>query len=222
MLGYELCYLSTMQIVKEDNPTRKNIILLLKKAGGLNIDQLSKELGITTMGIRQHILSLEKKGLVTYETKRRGIGRPGFFYSLTDKADELFPKQYQSFLLELLSEIERREGRKKVDEIFRWRKNRLLKARRERVNNNTELSGKIRSVEEILTEEGYLVEVEEVEEAYLLKQYNCTISGISRHYRESCRHELEMYRELLGKMVSRNECMSEGAVACIYNIPKNG
>ena len=82
-----------------ENPTREKIILLLKKRGAMAIDELSRELSITSMGIRQHLLSLERRGLIEYMTKRQGIGRPAFLYKLTAKADDLFPKEYDKFIL---------------------------------------------------------------------------------------------------------------------------
>lgn len=209
-----------MREIKEENPTRQRIIFLLKKSGGMTADQLSKALSITPMGIRQHLLALEKRGLTNYETRRQGIGRPGYIYMLTDKADDLFPKQYHNMLLDLLEEIERREGRKKVDKLFLWRKDRMVQERMIRLNHGSSLSHKIKRVKDILTEEGYLVEIQDRDDRYLLKQFNCPISVISRNYNECCKYELEMYRELFGKNVSRETCLSEGASACIYSIPK--
>jgi predicted ArsR family transcriptional regulator len=81
-----------MSLFFDDNPSRKGIILLLKKNGGMSIDELSRDIKITPMGIRQHLNALEKKGIVTYVANRHGIGRPGFIYKLTELAEELFPK----------------------------------------------------------------------------------------------------------------------------------
>ena len=69
-----------MWSVLNDNPTREKILLLLKKNGPQSIENLSQELRITSMGIRQHLLSLERKGLIDYVAKRQGIGRPAFLY----------------------------------------------------------------------------------------------------------------------------------------------
>ncbi len=211
-----------MKGVSEENPTRRSIITLLKKHGGMSIDQLSKALGITSMGVRQHLLSLEGKGLVRYETERKGVGRPGYVYRLTEEAQGLFPTDYQSFLLDLLEEIESRDGRKKIEDIFRWRNRKLLEDRKSRLGNLNGLSRKIRRFSDILAEDGYLVELEEKGKMFCLKQYNCPIATVSRRYPESCRFELEMYRELFGKGVVRTDCISQGAPACIYQIPARG
>ena len=70
------------------------------------------------MGIRQHLLSLERRGLIEYITKRQGIGRPAFLYKLTKKADNLFPKEYDKFIVNLFRDIEKNDGDEKIEEIL--------------------------------------------------------------------------------------------------------
>ena len=103
----------TMLTYINENPTREKIIFLLKKNGPLSIEDLSKELHITSMGIRQHLLSLERKGYINYVTKRQGIGRPAFLYRLTEKAQNLFPSVYDEFILDTFKDIENNEGKQK-------------------------------------------------------------------------------------------------------------
>lgn len=208
-----------MTVLNDENPTRRAIIILLKKNGGMSIDSLSKALGITSMGVRQHLLSMESKGLVRYEPERKGVGRPGYVYRLTENADKLFPNQYQSFLSELLQEIEARDGRKKIDEIFRWRNKKLLDERKGKLGSTNSTRRKLKRFCDILSEEGYIVETQKMKGKMLLKQYTCPIASISRRYQESCKYELDMYRSLFGRGVRRTECLSQGASACVYEIP---
>ncbi len=210
-----------MQSIKEENPTRKRILLLLKKTGGMTTEELSKALNITPMGIRQHLLALERKGLVSYETKRHGIGRPGYIYKITEKADSLFPKNYDKFILQIFEEIEKREGKKKIAELFRWRKDTLLQNLKATINGTKDTRQRLLNLASILEQEGYIVDFVEEKDSYQLRQYNCPISMISRKYRESCKTELEFYKELIGNGVQRISCISDGAPACIYSVPKS-
>ncbi len=209
-----------MPNIKEENPTRKKILLLLKKSGGMSTDELSKVLKITPMGIRQHLLALERKGLVEYETKRHGIGRPGYIYKITEKADSLFPKHYDTFILQIFSEIEKKEGRKKIEEIFRWRKDSLLEDRKTRINGSKSVKKRLQRLADLLEDEGYIVEFVENKDSYQLRQYNCPISSVSKMYRESCKMELELYRDLIGDNLKRIACISDGSPACVYSISK--
>jgi predicted ArsR family transcriptional regulator len=204
-----------------ENPTREKIIMLLKKNGPMPIDDLSKELKITSMGIRQHLLSLERKGLIDYVTKKQGIGRPAFLYKLTDKADNLFPKAYHSFIIDTLKDIERNEGRDKVDELFKWRRMRLIKDTKDILSDKTTLDEKVYGLKDMLESKGYLVELDESDDSYTLKEFNCPILQVASEFKEACKHELQFYKDVLGRDVKRQECMSDGNISCTYNIPKS-
>jgi predicted ArsR family transcriptional regulator len=203
-----------------ENPTREKIIMLLKKNGPLSIDDLSKELNITSMGIRQHLLSLERKGIIDYVTKRQGIGRPAFLYKLTDRADDLFPKAYHEFIIQVFKDIEKNKSREMIDNIFKWRKNRILKEMRDALSEKKTLDEKVDSFKDILESKGYLVEMDNSNNHYTLKQFNCPIYRLAYEYTDACRYELQMYRELFGKEVSREECLAEAGTSCTYFIPK--
>lgn len=209
-----------MWSVLNENPTREKIILLLKRKGPLSIEELSRELNITSMGIRQHLLSLEKRGLIGYVTKRQGIGRPAFLYNLTNKAEELFPKAYDNFIINVFKDIERNEGHDKIENIFKWRKNRLLKDIRESLSDKNTFHEKIIGFKDLLSSKGYFVELSEDNNNYILKQFNCPIYKLAKEFRDACRYELQMYKELFGKDVTREECLADGNFSCTYSIPK--
>jgi predicted ArsR family transcriptional regulator len=215
-----MLFSSSMDTFIDDNSTRRNIILLLKKNGGMSIDDLSKLIEITPMGIRQHLLALEKKGVVTYISRRRGIGRPGFVYMLTDAAGDLFPNAYDAFSLGILRDIKKHEGDEKIDKIFSWRKDRLLNSRRDALAGKAGIEATLNALKEILETDGHLVEIGKNSAHYHLKQYHCPIGKVAREFQDACKHELQMYRELIHKDVTREQSVSEGAQSCVYLIPK--
>ncbi len=209
-----------MYSLLNENPTRGKIMMFLKKMGPLPIDDLSKELNITPMGIRQHLLCLQRKGLIDYVTKRQGIGRPAFFYRLTEKADDLFPNAYHTLIANTFRYLEKNEGRNKIDDIFKWRKNILLKDTREALSDKKSLHDKVHGFKDILESKGYLVDLDETNSHYRLKQFNCPIYKVASEFKEACKYELQMYKDLLGKEVNRQQCMSDGDPSCTYIIPK--
>jgi predicted ArsR family transcriptional regulator len=209
-----------MQLVLNENPSREKILLLLKRKGALSIDELSREMNITSMGIRQHLLSLERKGLIEYIIKRQGIGRPAFLYKLTRKADDLFPKAYDRFILDLLKDIEKHDGRDKIDEIFRWRKASFVKSAKDLLAGKKTVYEKVNGLRDLLESEGYFAELSDSDEHYNLSLFNCPIPRIASGFGEACRYDLQMFRDLLGKEVSRAQCMMDGNPSCIYLIPK--
>jgi predicted ArsR family transcriptional regulator len=208
-----------MDIFIEENSTRKNIMLLLKKNGGMSIEDLSKVIEITPMGIRQHLLALEKKGIVTYVARRRGIGRPGFIYMLTDSANDLFPESYDSFAVGLLRDIQKHEGGEKIDKIFSWRRDRLFKMNKEALSGKENLNDTLHTFKSILEANGHLVEISRNDGNYHLKQYHCPIHKISSEFKDACRYELQLYRDLINKNITREQTLFEGAPSCLYVIP---
>ncbi len=203
----------------DENSTRNSIIHLLKKSGGLTIEELSKSINITPMGIRQHLLSLEKKNIVTYIAKKHGIGRPGFVYMLTDSADALFPKAYDKFAIEILKDIKAHDGPEKLDSIFRRRKDKQLDIIKDALAGLETLDSTVNGLKNLLESEGHFVELTRSNGHYYLKQFNCPVNKIAAEFKDICRYELQLYRELLGEQVTREQNITEGSPACSYKIP---
>jgi predicted ArsR family transcriptional regulator len=208
-----------MNLVNDENPTRRSIMTLLKVSGGMSIDELSKKISITPMGIRQHLLSLEKRGVVTYIAKKHGIGRPGFVYMLTDAADELFPKSYDRLVLDILREVKKNDGQEKVNKIFGWRYDRILKQRKEALSGLTGIEETLNGLKNLLESEGHLMELEKNQNVYRLKNYNCPISRVAHEFNEACLQELQMYKELLNRDVTLDQCIGQGSQSCVFSIP---
>jgi len=208
-----------MLVKVDENPTRQNIITLLKKNGGMTIEELSKKISITPMGIRQHLLSLEKKGLVSYTAKKQGIGRPGFVYMLTESADDLFPKTYDRFVLDILKEVKKNDGQEKINKIFSWQRAKVLKQKKEALSGLSGIDEIMQGLKNLLVSEGFLVDLEKEGDNYILKTYNCPIRKVAAEFNEACQEELHLFRELLNRNVSMVQCIGQGNLACIFSIP---
>lgn len=203
----------------DDNSTRGNIIQRLKKTGGMTIDELSRQINITPMGVRQHLLSLEKKGVVSYIARRQGIGRPGFIYMLTEAAQDFFPNTYDNFSLEMLLDIQKHDGQRKIEQIFSWRKDRMLKMYRHTLAGREGIDDKLNGLKQILESQGHYIELSRNNGHYHLKNFHCPIGKIAAEFKEACKHELQMYQELLGKNVTREHTICDNSICCLYVIP---
>jgi predicted ArsR family transcriptional regulator len=151
----------------------------------MTVAELSKAMGITPMAVRQHLMSLERKRIVEYEAKKYGIGRPLFLYRLTDKANEIFPHAHTDFLMEVLRTIESMDGREKVDDVFRKISEYHLDDKKRSLRGIEDFTEKIIAFTEVLSKDGYLIELEEKDGAFELKQYNCLLSSVAREYPET-------------------------------------
>src|SRR3990172_7872226 len=84
--------------------TKQQILTLLKRAGGATIEEAAGSLPVASMTARQHLVGLERDGLVQAEKVRRNTGRPHYLFSLTPKGEEMFPRRYELFAQLLLDE----------------------------------------------------------------------------------------------------------------------
>jgi predicted ArsR family transcriptional regulator len=204
----------------DENPTRKQIITLLNREKNLTVAGMAKHMGVTPMAVRQHLLYLENRGIINYKPKKNGIGRPVFLYNLTDKAIESFPKTYGSFIKDLLGIIEGEDGRKKLDRIFSKQREQKIVVKQKALEGKKTIKDKIKALARQLDKDGFMVDYEETEDAYIFKQYNCLLSCIASEYPEVCKHELQMYRDLIGHDIDRVAWKVNGDSACVYTFPK--
>lgn len=81
---------------------RLGILHELKRSNGLAVKELSRRLGMSYMGVKQHCLDLQRDGYLDTWRNPKPIGRPELLYRLTQKAHELFPAQSPELLLSVL------------------------------------------------------------------------------------------------------------------------
>lgn len=91
-----------------ERKTRRAITKLLKTEGPIDSAKLAERLGLTAMGVRQHLYALQREGLVAAEERPVPIGRPAKFWRLTREADRLFPEAYAELSVALSATHEKR------------------------------------------------------------------------------------------------------------------
>ncbi|MDB4295895.1 winged helix-turn-helix transcriptional regulator, partial [Akkermansiaceae bacterium] len=82
-----------------------NILASLKRSDGMPISDLSRELGKSYMGIKQHCLKLTEMGYLEewrVPREKKEVGRPEKLYRLTKKCDPLFPQAGSELSLSVL------------------------------------------------------------------------------------------------------------------------
>ncbi len=200
---------------------RRQILTALKKQGSLSVDDLSRCLGITPMGIRQHLAVLERDNLVMISSVRRGMGRPSYLYRLTELAQEAFPKHYADFAIALLHDIGELDGRDKISLILQRRSEEMTRQWLPRMEGK-KVRERLLELYHIYEERGSMPEWEETADNYVFRVYNCGIQRVSREFPEICQYELRMISRLLDLEVERKSCMSKGDDVCFYLIKRNG
>ena len=204
---------------RQTQDTRRKILQLLKLKGLVTADELSQALKITSMGVRRHLITLERDGLIKYKTEQRGMGRPSYVYALTELGDELFPRTYSQFVNSFLDAIKALDGEGGMERIFEKRTE-WLEAQYHARLIDKDLENQVKELAYIRTEEGYMADWEKLNEnTFILREHNCAICQVARHCSYACSYELELFRRVLKEAeVTREKHIMKGDLTCTYVI----
>ncbi len=202
--------------------TRQEILNLLKARGPLTVEQLSQYLGISPMGVRQHLIVLEREGLIIPAKKRQGTGRPAHLWHLTPKGEELFlPRRYGTLAASILQVMEEMEGEEKVRELLRrWMKQRGVEYRR--YLEGLPLEDKVFRLAKMLDEEGFMATANREEKGWSLTLHNCILFHMVNAFPYLCQLTKETYLTCLDVPVEQRNCIAHGGWCCSYFIPAPG
>jgi DeoR family suf operon transcriptional repressor len=199
-------------------PTRREILESLKKRGELTTDELADKLGLTTSGVRQHLVALTSDGLVAHREVREGPGRPRHCYYLTAAADALFPRAYSDLTNELLGYASDADP-ELVERLFERRRRRRVEGAAARLAG-LDFAVKVEELARILDEDGYLADFQaQPDGTYMVTEHNCAILGVARRYGQACSSEIGFLREALPEAtIERVQHMIAGAHSCAYEV----
>ncbi len=201
--------------------TRREILSLIKRRGPMTVQELSRSLEITPMGVRQHLAILERDGLVHSNGMRRGQGRPSRVYTITLEGDKMFPRTYEQVATALLDDLKALDGQAKVDELLEFRRTRQLEQYRERMAGK-DFPDRVTMLAEIRTEEGYLADLQQQDtNTFVLTEHNCPVRAVADAHRQVCACELALFSDALGGEVTRTDHILSGAPHCRYVIMRS-
>lgn len=196
--------------------SRYEILKILKRER-CTVDDLSSRMRISPTAVRQHLTILEGDSLVKRETLKEGIGRPKVLYTITEKAEELFPKYYSLLVEWLVKEIMEENGEEKVDLIFEQIGTKFSQPYRERVEGKS-VRERVNIVTSILNEWGAYASVEDNGGYYLLKNYNCSFYQVAQKYPQVCNIHTQFLKTLLEQNPEKIASMAKGENYCAYQI----
>lgn len=197
--------------------TRREILDILRKEGQGTVDQLSRRLALTSTCVRQHLSVLERERLVACQEVRRKLGRPQFVYSLTQSADDLFPKSYHLLTTWLMDELKAVDGDQKAHLLLEGIARRWANSLSLRISGQT-LEERVEGLVALLREDGHLVEWEKAEDGLFIYEYDCRFQRVAQAHPEVCSLESSMLTQVLGTTVEPLECLMKGQGRCAYGI----
>ena len=201
--------------------TRQQILEYLQRQGRATVKELGNLLGLTSTGIRQHLTVLERDGLVDAREERGRVGRPTLVYSLTEKADALFPKTYDALATVLLEEVRSSQGNARLHELLHKVAERMASPYIDRIKGMA-IPDRVRETARIMEEQGCLVELREVEgDDYYIDEFTCPFPKVAQQDRAICVLHVDFVRILSGGDTRLTQSLLRGERACSYRIRGN-
>ncbi|MGH2464331.1 MAG: helix-turn-helix transcriptional regulator [Candidatus Limnocylindrales bacterium] len=205
---------------------RRDLVLALRTNGPCSPDQLAALVGASRTGVLQQLRFLEADGIVSRRTERHGVGRPRHLYDITPTAQQLFPSNYDGLAAGLIAAIDAVGGRELIDRVFEARRaqatERIQHRLAERPGSEAPFFERVRELAVIQDEQGYLCAAElSADGTIRLREHNCAIFHVALGSPAACQAELELFSEVLGANVVREEHIVSGDRCCTYRIAEH-
>ncbi|MCD8511040.1 MAG: transcriptional regulator [Bacillus sp. (in: Bacteria)] len=203
--------------------TRDLILSLLKKRNQLTVSAIALELDITEMAVRRHLNTLERDEIIETTLLRQAMGRPTNVYQLSMYGEEMFPRDYGTLTIELLTDLKETDGEEKIKQLFQRRMERQREKYLKKLGLRS-FEDKVYELAKLQSEKGYMVEVmKEDDGSFTFKEFNCPIAEVAKQFPYICDAELELFKDVLGtEKIECISCMSTRHDShCYYKIYKS-
>jgi len=201
--------------------TRSRLLRLLRKHPGITVTELAAALGLTGMGIRRHLESLEGDGLAERTAcSHHGIGRPPNGWQLSGAGMELLPRSYDTFVLQLLEDMSEQVGDEGIDVVLRRRSDKTAAQYGDELADASTLDDRVAALARIRDQAGYMAECCRDVETMVLTENNCAVHRVAERFPAVCAMELALFRRVLGPdvEVTRVAHTMAGDAMCAYRI----
>ncbi len=201
--------------------TKKMILWHLKAKGGSALDALASAMKISRMAVAKHLTGLEERGLVESSKMNKGkVGRPRATYTLTSKGKTTFPRAYGAVATCALRFIEKKMGRKGVEQVLRERQSEVFYKYNEELKQ-LDFDERVKRLARIRDEEGYMAESRKLPSSKnIMFEYNCPIIQLAQDYWEACTTETELFQNLLDAKVHTTHRAAKGDLICRFVIER--
>ena len=162
--------------------TRGRIIALLRRKSR-TVNELAEAVGLTDNGVRVHLLSLERDGLVQQSGTLKGVRRPNYAYRLTEQGEQLFPKAHWLVLDQMLQVTRQRTSQEVLSEILEEVGHRLAAPH---IDKGRTASANLQYAADVIGEFGGLAEVEDADGQWTLRGSSCPFAASVVHHLEIC------------------------------------
>jgi len=199
--------------------TTDNILYRIKSQGGLTVKMLAEQLGITSMGVRQHLQSLEADGLIEHFDQKAKVGRPTRFWQLTTQGHGRFPDCHSDLSVQLLHAVQQVFGEGGMEQLISHREQQSLHTYQQALAVENCIADKLERLSQKRSQEGYMATWQQAQQDYFFIEDHCPICVAASECQGLCRSELDMLQQLFAECeVERTEHIVAGARRCAYRL----
>ena len=195
---------------------------MIKREGRLSLDVASERMDLAKTTLREHLLNLERDGLIRREYVRSGPGRPALEFLLTSKGNQFYPSYESSMMREFIRYLQKEDQTRLMEGFFTdfWDKRydeaiiRMGEYAEEQTNKRLDaLAG-------MLEEEGFMPETSpsSPDGEIIIRECNCPFREVVKETRLPCKLEAEFYERIFGGSVERTSYIPDGDYSCTYKI----
>jgi predicted ArsR family transcriptional regulator len=199
--------------------TRQQILEILERRGEVTVQELSEELGLTSVTVRHHLEILRSEGYITDPEVQHSNrpGRPRYVYRMTAMAADLFPSNYSGLAVAILDAVENITPKQREQILEETAHQLAAKAG----NMPREPEQRLEAISRFLKRLGFVSRWEqdvEEETKYYLHICNCPYHYVAQSHPETCEIDKAMLRDLTGTHVERVKGKAGTNSLCTYEI----
>jgi predicted ArsR family transcriptional regulator len=204
-------------------PQWRAVLEALKLAGGLSVSELARQVDASYMAVKQHCEELKKIGyLDRSRVPRTAVGRPEIFYSLSAKADALFPQSGIEFTLEVLDELKGLFGENTPDKLLFQHFQKQQAKWQPVIAKAQTLAEKVEKLVGLRVKQGCFIRVSsDPEIGSCIEEFHNPLQRVFDRYPRAVVMEQRMIEELLGVKLARRELPGgrAGQPRVIFDLP---
>jgi predicted ArsR family transcriptional regulator len=194
---------------------RLEIVNSLKRSRGLSVNELVDRMRMSYMGIKQHCLTLQRDGYLDTWRRPQRMGRPEMVYRLTRRAHDLFQADSNRFTLELLDSVQQIYGPNAPEKLLYNLFGKKCSTLKEKIKGAT-VGERAKSLAKIRDTEGYMSQFVTEEGGPQILECHSPLQNVLDKYPIIGRLEQEMFEQLLGTRVRRQETRNSGLYECAF------
>jgi predicted ArsR family transcriptional regulator len=188
--------------------------LLLRSEDPVGVQGVSSALGVSRNAAHQHMVALEREGLIERSEAIRTKGRPSQGYRLSAAGKATFPRQYALLARQMLGELARHLGPAELQQTLHRIGLSLADSLRSDMGSDPEEN--VRRIAGLMRELGYQSRAIDGEESAEIEAHNCVFHDLAMADPAICEVDLALLRSLSGQEVDHRRCMARGERSCRF------